>query len=127
MSVQATLSGSLTISTGVPGSTNSVQPFAALSAALSAIAQAPQGSVGTSPTSQTLPASPTNVVLIQNTHATQTLTVTWTPNGGASNPVITLEPGSLIAIVEAAGSAGITALSLTGSGSGTTFIMVLGG
>ena len=128
MSMIATLSASLKIDNGISGDTPSVNQYQSLSVALSAIEQAPTGSVGTSPTSQTLPASPTNVIVIQNTHATQVLTVNWTPNGGSTAKIIDLEgQGSMIALVETAGSGGITALSLTGSGAGTTFKMVLAG
>lgn len=77
-------------------------------------------SVSTSPVSISLPVSPTQVVYVKNTHATQTLLVTWTPNGGSTNPVVTLQPQGFILFGEPNITSGITALSVTGSGAGTT-------
>lgn|SRR6266850_211774 len=71
--------------------------------------------IGTSPTTITLPGSPTNFVYIKNLSSSATLTATWTPNGGASNVVITLEPTSFIILDESITGAGITALSVTAS------------
>ena len=128
MSLQAVLNATLTVNDNVPGDISAVKNIQSLSVALSAFNDLPTGVVGTTPVVQTLPATQTCVVIIQNTHATQTLLVTWTPNGGASNPVITLAgPGSIIALVQTASGDGITALSLTGSAAGTTFKMYLAG
>jgi len=71
--------------------------------------------IGTSPTTIALPGSPTNFVYIKNLSSSATLTVTWTPNGGASNVVITLEPNSFHILDESITGAGITALSVTAS------------
>jgi hypothetical protein len=84
-------------------------------------------SFGTGPTSVPLPAASVNFVLIQNTHASQTLTVTWTPNGGSSNEVVVLKASSAIILIEGASGAGITALSVTASGALTTCTMILAG
>jgi hypothetical protein len=85
-------------------------------------------SIGTSPTAVTLPISPATFVYIKCTHATQTLTVAWTPNGGASNTVVVLQPGSYIVFGEAVqATSGITAISVTGSGAGTTIEYIIGG
>lgn len=77
-------------------------------------------SVGTSPVAISLPVSPSQVLYVKNTHATQTLLVTWTPNGGASNPVITLQPQGYIIFAEPNTTSGITALTVTGSAPSTT-------
>jgi hypothetical protein len=84
-------------------------------------------SIGTSPVSIALPVSPTNFLYVKNLHATQTLTVTWTPNGGSSAVVQTLEPGSALLLIQTSLTAGITALSLTGSGAATTCEYILAG
>jgi hypothetical protein len=128
----------MAISLGLTGyiqATDSVSGTVALQKALSSLSnsgltgfgETQVGSYGTSPTSISLPVSPAQFVYIKNTHGSQTLSVTWTPQGGASNPVITLEPGSAIILVEAAAGAGISALSLTGSASGTTAEFIIGG
>lgn len=83
--------------------------------------------VSTSPVSISLPISPTQVVYIRNTHATQTLLVTWTPTGGASNPVVTLQPNGYILFGEPNVTSGITALSVTGSAPGTSLEYILVG
>jgi hypothetical protein len=79
--------------------------------------------------SQTLPKSPALQVLVLNTHATAKLTVTWTPQGGASCIAAVLGPGDVLVLWATAtsGSAGITALSLQSDTSGQTFDMFLGG
>jgi hypothetical protein len=68
-----------------------------------------------------------NFVYIKNNHATNTVTVTWTPNGGASAVVQTLEPGSALILSQAVTAAGITALSLQASGASTPVEYILVG
>ncbi len=82
---------------------------------------------GTSPTTVTLPISPTQVVYIANQSSANTLTVTWTPNGGASNVVCTLQPLSTLLLTEANVTSGITALSITASGANTPVDFLLAG
>lgn len=84
-------------------------------------------SVSTSPVVIALPISPVQVLYIRNTHATQTLTVTWTPTGGASNPVITLQPNGYILFGEPNVTSGISALTVTGSAINTTLEYILVG
>jgi hypothetical protein len=75
---------------------------------------------------------PTPIVLqvyIKNTHATANLTITATPQGGASAVVAVVPAGGVFvywAPVTTA-SAGFTAVSYTGSVTGTTFEFFLGG
>lgn len=83
--------------------------------------------IGVAPVTIPLPVSPTQFVYIKNLHASQTVTVTWTPNGGASNVVATIEPGSALLLLEAAAGGGITALSLVASGASTPVEYVLVG
>lgn len=77
---------------------------------------------------QTLPIATVQFCYIKNTHATQTIAVTWTPTGGASAIVQTLRPNDFILFSASAGSgSGLTALSLNASGAATTGEMILGG
>lgn len=126
--MQASLGGTLTVSSGVQGDSPYVTQLAAISAALGALALAPSATVGTSPTVIPLPATQTNVVIIQNTDPVHTLAITWTPTGGSSNPVIVLEgQGSILILIETALTGGISALTLTGSAAGTTYKSTLAG
>jgi hypothetical protein len=91
-----------------------------------AFSEAQQQSIGTSPVTITLPGSPTTFVHMKNLHATNTVTVTWTPNGGSSNTVITLEPGGWIQTGSGvASTGGITALSVVASATATPIEYVL--
>lgn len=78
-------------------------------------------------TTVSLPISPANFLYLHNLHQTNTIQVTWTPSGGASAIVLTLQPLAFIIFSQPAGSAGITALNLVGSASGTTAEYVIGG
>jgi len=127
MAITISIVGSINITDGQTGTVAYTKLFAGLAMTGSAFTELQTASIGTSPVSISLPISPTQFVYIKNLHPSQTLSVTWTPNGGGLNPVVTLEPGSAITFLEAAGGAGITALSLTGSGAGTTAEFVLGG
>ena len=82
---------------------------------------------GTSPTSITLPINPTQVVYIANLHATNTITVTWTPRSGASAVISTIQPIGFILMAETNTTSGITALSITASGAGTPVDFFLAG
>jgi hypothetical protein len=122
---QAVISGSVQVSTGVQGDSTLSELFQALFNANNIVDEPAYACPGTV-TVQTLPGSPTKVAYIQNNHATQTLTVTWTPNGGSSAVAIILQPGEFIILGGQTGaSGGVTALSLTGSGAGTTTRMIL--
>jgi len=127
MSVTLTCSGTNSV---IDSSSGAIAFQKGLSAAFvgSVFSEAQTVTVSTSPVSIALPISPTQFVYIKNVTATNnTLIVTWTPNGGASNPVVTLEPGSFIQFVEATTGAGITALTVTGSAPGTLAEYILGG
>lgn len=86
--------------------------------------------INNSLTSISLPVAQVRQVLIRNTHATATITVTWTPNGGASAVAGVIGPGDELSMWSQATGAsyGISALSLQSSAaSNTTFEMFLGG
>lgn len=128
MSVTISLTGSIKATDSVSGTIGLSKVLTALATPGTFFTEASNASVGTSPSTVTLLTNPSTFLYIKNTHATQTLTVTWTPNGGASNPVLTLQPGAFICFGEVAnGFSGITGLSLTGSGAGTTFEYIIGG
>lgn len=92
-------------------------------------------SITTSPTSITFPYGVThaNFVYVRNT-GPASLTVTWTPSGGASNPVVTLTssgvsgtPGGCILFMEPNLTLGVTALSLQAITNTTTCDIVIAG
>jgi hypothetical protein len=95
--------------------------------------------IGTTPVPVSLPITPTQVVYIGNLHPTNTVTVTWTPNGGASAVVQTIGPvtqqntpqpatqGLLLINNNAIGVTGITALTIVASGPFTPVELMLGG
>src|SRR5258708_35936236 len=119
MSVTATISGSILLTDSVSNTVQMQKALVALAFTGTVSELSQSQSVGTSPTTLTLPASPTQFLYIKNLAPTNTVTVTWTPNGGASNPVITLQPGSAIIFVELAAGGRITALFVTASGTRT--------
>lgn len=128
MSVSVSLTGSIKASDSVSGTIALSKVLTSLTTPGTSFSEAQALSIGTSPVTITLPINPTTFAYIKNTHVSQTLTVAWVPNGGASNTVIVLQPGSWIGFGEVVqGLSGITALTLTGSGAGTTCEYVLGG
>jgi hypothetical protein len=111
----ATSSGSETKQNTTPIAigTNYVQTAALISGA------ALPGSNSTLIYTPTLPLTPVQALYTKNiSTGTQNVTVTWTPNGGSSNPVLALVPGGEINFCEATVTpavGGITALSFTAS------------
>ena len=83
--------------------------------------------IGTSATTITLPISPTVNVYIKNLHATQTLTITATPNGQSSVVLDILGSGEVYLRWGTASARGLTALSLAASAASTNIEMFLGG
>lgn len=127
MAITVSFSGGIQITDTVTNNLTLNKTLAALSFNGSVSVFAETVSIGASPTSVALPVSPAVGIYIKNTHATQTLTVTWTPNGGVSAVVITLQPGEYLVKGGANLTSGITALSLQGSGAGTTAEYILAG
>lgn len=75
---------------------------------------------------------PTTVVLqcyVKNLHATNTVTVIATPQGGASTTMQVVGPGGVFLFWQTAtaGTYGVTALTLTASGANTPVEYFLGG
>lgn len=84
-------------------------------------------SIPTSATPLTLPGSPVLQLYIKNLDSTNYITVTWTPNGGASNVVKKLYPGNSLFFFDTSASAGITALSLQANTAACLIEMFLAG
>jgi hypothetical protein len=127
MSVSAQVTGNITLLDSVLGDT----PFQKVLGSLiyvGTVASVGQSvSIGTSPTSISLPVSPTQFLYVKNLHATQTLTVAWTPNSGSSATILVLQPLGYIIFLEPNTTSGITALTLTGSGAATLCEYALAG
>jgi hypothetical protein len=117
----------LQISTGVSGDSLLNKILALASANCTQESKAEGQSIPNSATAISLPISPCQVVWIKNTGNTNALQVTWTPQGGASNIVISLQPGSGILLIEAATGSGISALSLQAAAASTTVEYYLAG
>lgn len=114
MALEVDFEGTLTLSDTDTGTLTGKKIIAAIfDGTISTIAES--RIIPASPTSIGLPVTATQVVYIKNLHATNTVTVTWTRNGGGSVSVVVLEPLSMILLVEANTTSGITALSLTAS------------
>lgn len=127
MAITVAHAGSIQITDTVTNNLTLQKTFAALQFNGSVSVFAETVNIPSSPTSINLPVSPTIGIYIRNTHATQTLTVTWTPNGGSSAVVITLQPSEYIVKGGVNLTSGITALSLQGSGANTTCEYILAG
>ena len=68
-------------------------------------------------------------LICKHTGTTGTITVIWTPTGGASATILVLNPLDMIAFwqITTAVGAGISALSLTASVANTPFELFIGG
>lgn len=126
----------MAISVTTSGTIQVIDPNTGTLTVSKALSQAFNGSVcsqseavifGTSPTVVTLPISPTQIVYIANLSTVNTVTVTWTPNSGASAVVQTLQPLAAILSMASNTTSGITALSITASGSNTPVDLFLAG
>lgn len=124
MAITVTCTSLITITDNL---TNSVQlqkqVVGTYTGTLSEFAQ--QVSLASGSTSITLPGSPVNFVYLRNLSTSATVIVTWTPNGGASNVVCTLQPGAFLILNESNATSGITALSLNASVSSTPVEFIL--
>ena len=127
MSTQVQVQGNLQITDLLTGVTQLSKVISGIYPLSSVNTFAESLNIGTSPTTIFLPVTPTQVVFIHNLHATQTVTVTWTPNGGTSAAVCTLQPNGVIFFLESNAVSGITALSLQASGANTNVDYVLAG
>src|SRR5271166_2018705 len=127
MAITLSINGNIQVTDNTTNAIAFTKALTAISTSGTIYTEAQTVNIGTSPTALTLPISPSNFVYIKNLHATNTLTVTWTPTGGASNPVVTLQAGASIVMVEPSGASGISALTVTASGANTNIEYILGG
>lgn len=129
MSLTANLVGNITLTDSVSGTVQLTKPIVGVSFLGTVSTYANQLEIGTSPTSIGLPISPTQFIYVKNltpTTSTNTVTVTWTPNGGSSAVVVLLEPGAFI-LLGGPTTGGISALSVTASTSSTPIEYILVG
>jgi hypothetical protein len=70
--------------------------------------------IGTSATPLALPVNPIHKLYLKNLSGTATVTVTWTPQGGSTATILTLQPSDYIDLVSS-GASGISVLSVTAS------------
>lgn len=125
MSVTASLNGSITLTDNIASTSALTKVLTTLSSVGTVSNFVQTQSLASGANSISLPITPIQFFYLKNTHASNTIIVTWTPNGGGSNVVMTLQPGSVLMFVEVTGTSGITALSLNASGAATTIEMIL--
>lgn len=128
MAISISLTGQIVVSDGTTGAI-SLQKQLSLTMPGVVFSQAQTVPVGLGATPISLPIALVQFAYIKNLHAANTVSVTWTPANGASNPVITLQPGSAIILLEAAPlpSSGISAISLSSNVANTPVEYILGG
>lgn len=127
MAITASINGNMTITDASTGTVALVKLFSGLAMTGTAFTEIQSVQVGTTPVLIGLPISPVSFLYIKDIHPSQSLTVTWTANGGASDMILNLQPGSAIIFCETFSNAGITALTLTGSSTGTTVEYIMAG
>jgi len=134
MAVTASVKGNLTLSDNLTGSTTFSKILnSAYAGDLSSFAQSfPVSSSGTTVAVPNSGSGNTQFVYIKNLASTsgQNVSVTWTPAGASLETVLTLSPGSIIIFSESDATNGISALTLTATGtttSGTTVEFLLVG
>jgi hypothetical protein len=127
MASQISFAGTITITDPVTGTVTLVKIVSSVLATGTVSSFAEGSLIGTSPVTISLPINPTQFVYIRNSHATQTLQVTWTPNGGSSAIVDVLQPGSFLILSEQNLVSGISALSVVANGTATPIDYVLAG
>lgn len=126
MSVTASLNGNLQLTDNIAGNTTFLkQLLLSYTGVVSSFAQ--NFLVGTSPSTIAIPSTSAQFLYIRNipTTFTSNITVAWTPNGGSSETILTLSPGSAILFSETDTTNGITALTLTASAVNTPVEFIL--
>lgn len=114
MAVFGSINGSLQITDNIVGSI-AQSILLNLSYAGTVSSYAETITLSTSPLSIGLPVSPVQFLYINNLDTVNSVIVTWTPTGGSSNIVQTVDPGGAILFCQTGTTNGITALSLQGS------------
>lgn len=127
MSVTLSISGTVQATDSTTGVVALKKALASLTMTGTAFSAAQELEIGVTPVTISLPKSPTNFLYLKNLSSTETVTVTWTPLGGASASVQTLQPGGFIAFGQSTVGAGITALSVVASLALTKIEFLIGG
>jgi hypothetical protein len=127
MAVSLSINGNITVSDSTSGIIALQKLLSGLTTTGTVFSEAQFLSIGTSPVAIALPISPIQFLYVKNLHATNTVTVTWTPTSGASATIQTLEPGSAILFCQNVVGAGITALTVVASGTNTQIEYIIGG
>lgn len=127
MSVTATLTGNITITDNVAttGSLSKVLTALSTTGTTSEFVQSLILTAGANPI--TLPIPTIQFLYLKNIHASNTVTVSWTPAGSSLMAVLVLQPGAWIMFGETNATSGITALSLLASGTPTQVEMIMVG
>jgi hypothetical protein len=126
MSVTASLSGNLQLTDNIAGNTTFLKQLVlSYTGTISSFAQ--NLMIGTSPVTVAIPSVSAQFLYIRNLPTTfaSSLTVAWTPNGGSSETVLILSPGSAILFSETDTVNGITALTLTATAVNTPVEFIL--
>lgn len=127
MSITASINGNIQLTDSVTGTIALKKVLSALSMTGTEMSSGQSVLLASGANVITLPVSPVLFLYVKNLHATNTVGVTWTPNGGASASILTLQPGAAIAFIEITALSGITALTLTASGAATPVEFILAG
>jgi len=126
MSTTVSLTGQLNLIDSTTGAQAFVKQFANLLFVGSATEMSQSTLLASGANAISLPVSPVQFLYLKNLHISNTIAVTWTPTGGASAIVGTLEPGGSIIYINQTTGGGITALNLNASGAstGVEFLLV---
>lgn len=127
MSITASINGNIQLTDSTSGTVALKKVLSALSMTGTEFTEGQSVSLASGANVITLPLSPVLFLYVKNLHASNTVQVTWTPNGGSPNIVITLQPGAFISFCEVTNTGGITALTLTASGAATPVEYVVAG
>lgn len=114
MAVTASILGTLQVTDNLSGSValSKLLNFAFVG---SVEAYAQSLTTSTSPLSILLPVNPTQFVFFHNLDTVNSVIVTWTPNGGSSNVIQTLDPGAVIILCQNTTTNGVSALQVQAS------------
>lgn len=126
MAVTASILGTLQVTDNLSGSV-ALTKLINLAFAGSVESFAQTLNTSTSPLSISLPVVPTEFLYVHNLDASDSVIVTWTPNGGSSNIVQTLDPGGAILFCQNGTTNGIVALSVQASANTPAIEFVLCG
>lgn len=126
MAITASLVGNIFITDNSAGSV-SLQKAVNLAFVGTEAAYSNTTTITSGGTAITLPVSPLQFVFIKNPNTTATVAVAWTKTGGSTQAIVTLQPGSGIALIENNVTSGITALTLTSSAATSAVELVLAG